>query len=213
MLNELYNVDTQTLHHDFWIINKSYFLIFELIKRNIIVSFFSFRTLYCNMSKIDCVVIILRFACFSSSFCCSKSDLWIWTWIESARSSFSAWKLTQIWFLNSIDFSARRMHCWFDCEQFAQCWRFVDVITTTCFFSNLLKAFVFLWFRLSRNCLSSNVWCFLKHSQLFETKSKKKQENVCDVSIFWFDVVLTSMSRWMNVDFIVFTECKIDFVF
>jgi hypothetical protein len=64
MLNELYDVNTQTLRQNFWIINKSYFSIFELIKKNIIVSFFSFRTLYCSMNKVDCVVIILRFVCF-----------------------------------------------------------------------------------------------------------------------------------------------------
>ncbi len=90
---------------------KSYFSILESIKRNIIVLFFSFRTLYCNMNKVDCVVIILRFMSFSSSFCCSKNDFWTWTWVASARFSFSAWKLTQIWFSNSIDFSTRRTHC------------------------------------------------------------------------------------------------------
>ncbi len=53
----------------------------------------------------------------------------------------------------------------------------------------LFKAFVILW-----------------------DKIEKEQENVCNVSIP-FDVVLTSISRWMNVDFIVIIECKIDFVF
>jgi hypothetical protein len=176
MLNELYDVDTQTLRQDFWIISKSYSSILESIRRDIIVSFFSFRKLYCSMNKVDCVVITLRFVCFSSFFCCSKNDLWAWAWVEFARSSSSAWKLTQIWFSNSIDFSARRMHCWFDCWQSAHCWRFVDVMTTTCFFSNSLKAFVFLWFRLLRNCLSSDAWCFSEHSQSSETRSRKSKK-------------------------------------
>ncbi len=54
---------------------------------------------------------------------------------------------------------------------------------------------------------------FFKAFAIFWNKSEKKQKNVCDVSTFWFDVVLTLTSRWMNVDFIVIIECKIDFVF
>jgi hypothetical protein len=49
-------------------------------------------------------------------------------------------------------------------------------MTTTCFFSNFLKAFVFLWFRLSHNCLSSNAWRFSKHSQFFKTRSRKNKK-------------------------------------
>jgi hypothetical protein len=65
MLNKLYDVDMQTLHQNFWIINKSYSSIRESIKRNIIVSFFSFRTLYCNMKNVDCVV-LRAFRCLSA---------------------------------------------------------------------------------------------------------------------------------------------------
>ncbi len=59
------------MRYDFWIVNKSYFLIRESIRNDIIVFFFSFFTLYCKIAKMNCVVIIRRrFVCFRSFFCC-----------------------------------------------------------------------------------------------------------------------------------------------
>jgi hypothetical protein len=54
---------------------------------------------------------------------------------------------------------------------------------------------------------------FFKTFAIFWNKIEKKQENVCNVSILWLDVALTSISRWMNVDLIMIIECKINFVF
>ncbi len=53
--------------------NKSYFLICESIKSDIIVFFFSFLMLYCKIANVDCDVITSRrFVCFRSFFCCLK---------------------------------------------------------------------------------------------------------------------------------------------
>jgi hypothetical protein len=54
---------------------------------------------------------------------------------------------------------------------------------------------------------------FFKAFAIFWNKIEKEHEDVCDVSTLWLDVVLTSTSRWVSVDLIVITECKIDFVF
>ncbi len=49
---------------------KIVFFQMQIDQKKISVSFFSLRTLYCNIKNVDCVVMIFRFASFLSSFCC-----------------------------------------------------------------------------------------------------------------------------------------------
>ncbi len=68
MLNELYNVDTQTFRQNFWMINTSNCCTIESIRSDIIMLSLLFLMLYCNMINVRCVLITFRFACSSLSW-------------------------------------------------------------------------------------------------------------------------------------------------
>jgi hypothetical protein len=47
----------------------------------------------------------------------------------------------------------------------------------------------------------------------FYNNAKKKQEKVCEMTILWLNITLTSSVCWVIVDSSEIIECKIDFVF
>jgi hypothetical protein len=94
--NELYDVKTQTLRQNFWIVNISYFLIWKFVNKEIMISFLLFFTMYFNIEKMIFFIILLNFEYSACSNCfdnCLLSICWmifsnattIWICIETKQ--------------------------------------------------------------------------------------------------------------------------------
>ncbi len=137
MLNELYDVDTQTFRQNFWMINTSNCCTIESIKNDIMMLFLLFLMLYCNIINVCYVFIILRFACLSSSW-----------YLRFAVANVLAI------FFQKIDIEKSSMRCWFlDCWLSVERERYVDVLwTTTLLFLIFVMMIVCLMIFVSYNC-------------------------------------------------------------
>ncbi len=156
MLNELYDVDTQTFRQNFWMINTSNCYTIELIKSDIMILFLLFFMLYCNMINVRCAFIILRFACLSSSWC-----------LRSTVSNILAISFQKI-YIEELS-----THCWFlDCWSFEKRWRCVVVLLTRTLRSLIFTMMIVcsVIFALC-NCRFSNTWClYLKKINILFSK-------------------------------------------
>ncbi len=136
MLNELYNVNTQTFCQNFWMINTLNCCTIKSTKNNIMIFFLLFLILYYNIINVRYAFIIFHFACLSSSLC-----------LRSIVSNVFA-----IFFKSFISKIVNALLI-FDCWSFKEHWRCVDVLLTrTLFFLIFAMMIVCLMIFALYNC-------------------------------------------------------------